>query len=364
MQIISTLIASLALASSASAHSSRLQHDEERLEFISKLNSMDKAWKADMNPRFRGLPIGHSKILCGTKPESFEDVRSYPRVSADPSLSIPDEFDSVKNWPECAEVIGDIRDQSDCGCCWAFGTSSAASDRLCIATKGKIKVPLSAEETCFCSEENGCGGGMLSTPWNYFKDTGVVTGGQFNNSYGTGIPFEGKGFCSDFSLPHCHHHGPVGKDPYPAEGQPGCPSQRSPACPTKCDDSAKGAYDDFEKDRYTFSGEITGFESAEAIQQAIMTYGPVSTAFSVFSDFENYAGGVYHHVSGSMMGGHAVRIVGWGVDSDSGMKYWKVANSWNYYWGENGYFRIKRGDDECGIESQAMADKGKRLFPY
>ena len=85
--------------------------------------------------------------------------------------------------------------------------------------------------------------------------------------------------------------------------------------------------------------------------------GPVETAFTVYSDFENYVGGVYHHTSGGMFGGHAVRIVGWGVDS--GSKYWKVANSWNPYWGEKGYFRIRRGNDECGIESQVTAGGGK-----
>ena len=47
----------------------------------------------------------------------------------------------------------------------------------------------------------------------------------------------------------------------------------------------------------------------------------VETAFTVYSDFENYAGGVYKHVSGSSVGGHAVKIVGWGVDK--GTKYWK-----------------------------------------
>merc|ERR1711920_891086 len=86
---------------------------------------------------------------------------------------------------------------------------------------------------------------------------------------------------------------------------------------------------------------------------SIMTYGPVETAFTVYADFANYASGIYQHTSGSELGGHAVRIVGWGVDS--GTKYWKVANSWNPYWGEKGYFRIKRGDDEGGIENQAIA---------
>jgi len=53
-----------------------------------------------------------------------------------------------------------------------------------------------------------------------------------------------------------------------------------------------------------------------------------------------------------MAGGHAVKLVGWGVDK--GVKYWKVANSWNPYWGEKGYFRIRRGNNEGGIESQVI----------
>jgi len=51
------------------------------------------------------------------------------------------------------------------------------------------------------------------------------------------------------------------------------------------------------------------------------------------------------------VGGHAVKVVGWGVEG--GVKYWKIANSWNPYWGEKGYFRIKFG--EGGIDAQAVA---------
>jgi C1A family cysteine protease len=53
------------------------------------------------------------------------------------------------------------------------------------------------------------------------------------------------------------------------------------------------------------------------------------------------------------MGGHAVRIVGFGTEN--GQKYWKVANSWNPYWGEKGYFRIRRGENECGVEDMVTA---------
>ncbi len=94
-----------------------------------------------------------------------------------------------------------------------------------------------------------------------------------------------------------------------------------------------------------------------AIQTEIMTNGPVEAAFTVYQDFLTYTSGVYKHVSGSELGGHAVRILGWGVDS--GTNYWIVANSWNQYWGNNGYFWILRGVDECGIESGIVAGLAK-----
>jgi hypothetical protein len=43
-------------------------------------------------------------------------------------------------------------------------------------------------------------------------------------------------------------------------------------------------------------------------------------------------------------------MVGYGTLN--GEKYWKIKNSWNEQWGDNGHFLIRRGTDECGIESQ------------
>jgi len=63
--------------------------------------------------------------------------------------------------------------------------------------------------------------------------------------------------------------------------------------------------------------------------------------------------GVYHHVHGLRLGGHAVKILGWGVEN--GTPYWLVANSWNYDWGDGGFFKIKRGTNEGGIESGIVA---------
>ena len=54
------------------------------------------------------------------------------------------------------------------------------------------------------------------------------------------------------------------------------------------------------------------------------------------------------------MGGHAIKIVGWGVEN--GTEFWTVANSWGTGWGENGHFRIAIGNC-CNFEAQAIAGK-------
>jgi len=87
-----------------------------------------------------------------------------------------------------------------------------------------------------------------------------------------------------------------------------------------------------------------------------MKNGPVEGTLSVYEDFLNYKSGVYHHVTGLKLGGHAIKILGWGEDEASGgTPYWLIANSWNYDWGDNGFFKILRGRGECGIESGISA---------
>jgi len=89
------------------------------------------------------------------------------------------------------------------------------------------------------------------------------------------------------------------------------------------------------------------------IMRELMEGGSVSVAFTVYDDFEVYSEGIYQHEEGAALGGHAVKIIGWG--EEKGIKYWLVANSWNPRWGEKGYFRIVRGENECGIESEGCA---------
>lgn len=344
------VVAILLVGAAATSHPERMA----QIEHIK--SSLGLKWTPVVDPRFGSEAPGASKPLCGLKDgweKSLEDAIKKGDVQMQEPLltsssAAPESFDSEANWPQCAKVIGDIRDQSNCGCCWAFAGAGAASDRMCIATNASIMLPLSAQDVCFCGSDDGCSGGFIQEPWMYLAQTGVVSGGQYQGSG----PF-GKGMCSNFALPHCHHHGPQGDDPYPAENAPGCPSQKSPTCPSKCDAAANGEHSDFTADKYAFRGSTIAATGEVGIMQAIMAGGPVETAFDVYTDFENYGGGIYHHVTGKKAGGHAVRMVGWGVDG--GVKYWKVANSWNPYWGEKGYFRIQRGNNECNIENKVAA---------
>jgi len=75
--------------------------------------------------------------------------------------------------------------------------------------------------------------------------------------------------------------------------------------------------------------------------------GPVFVSMSVYADFMAYVGGVYKHVTGSKLGGHAIHIVGY----DQNEKYWIVKNSWSESWGEKGFFRISWDDTDSGIGS-------------
>lgn len=54
-----------------------------------------------------------------------------------------------------------------------------------------------------------------------------------------------------------------------------------------------------------------------------------------------------------MTGAHSVEVIGY--DEENGKKYWLVKNSWGSSWGDNGYFKIIRGIDNCGFESGAYA---------
>eukprot|EP00445_Apocalathium_hangoei_P044817 CAMPEP_0203986390 /NCGR_PEP_ID=MMETSP0360-20130528/5995_1 /ASSEMBLY_ACC=CAM_ASM_000342 /TAXON_ID=268821 /ORGANISM="Scrippsiella Hangoei, Strain SHTV-5" /LENGTH=196 /DNA_ID=CAMNT_0050925819 /DNA_START=86 /DNA_END=673 /DNA_ORIENTATION=+ len=159
-------------------------------------------WKAALVDRFAHAAPGASKSLNGVKGDwkaaveagiRSGKIKRFAPSAALAATAITESFDSAANWPQCAKVIGDIRDQSNCGCCWAFAGAEAASDRMCISSNATLLLPLSAQDVCFCGSDDGCQGGQIDEPWDYIKQEGAVTGGQYQD---TG-PF-GKGMCSDF----------------------------------------------------------------------------------------------------------------------------------------------------------------------
>jgi cathepsin B len=77
----------------------------------------------------------------------------------------------------------------------------------------------------------------------------------------------------------------------------------------------------------------------------------------VYEDFVDYKEGVYQHVEGDLLGGHAIKIIGWGVEN--GVKYWLCVNSWNEFWGDRGYFKILRGVNHCGVEGNIVTGMPK-----
>ncbi|KAH6923823.1 hypothetical protein HPB50_007769 [Hyalomma asiaticum] len=116
--------------------------------------------------------------------------------------------------------------------------------------------------------------------------------------------------------------------------------------------------------KYRYCGGYYGASNEEVMRLALVHGGPIAVGFEVYPDFQTYSGGVYQHTTLHRQLGapfdpfeltnHAVLVVGYGWDQDSQLPFWRVKNSWGAEWGEAGFFRIRRGNDECGIESLAV----------
>mmetsp|Transcript_13301 Transcript_13301/g.9603 ORF Transcript_13301/g.9603 Transcript_13301/m.9603 type:complete len:265 (-) Transcript_13301:39-833(-) len=218
-------------------------------------------------------------------------------------MGLPDSFDSREAWGSC---VHPIRNQESCGSCWSFGSTEALSDRFCVASDGAVDVVLSPQDLVSCNKQNsGCGGGNIQYTWDYLEKYGAV---------------------SDACMPYTSGDGDV------AQCQLSCTVEGEEWSKYKC-----------------VSGSVYVAKTYDDIKSYLME-GPLDVNFKVYEDFYNYDSGVYVHTTGSYLGGHAVKLVGWGVD-DSGLEYWTIANSWGPAWGEKGYFRIAFG--QCEVDDIA-----------
>ncbi|GLT80086.1 hypothetical protein SLA2020_515450 [Shorea laevis] len=244
------------------------------------------------NEEFRSLHTGlkyHlSKLLLkSSKSSSFR----YGNLTAAPA---------TLDWRKSGAVTP-VKDQGNCGCCWAF-SAVAAVEGLTKLKKGTL-ISLSEQELVDCDidgEDEGCDGGLMDNAFQFIKSNG-------------GLTTEAN---------------------YPYQGEDGICNKKKAA---------------------TAAAKITGYEDVpanneNALMQAV-AHQPVSVGIegSGFS-FQFYKSGVFYGDCGTDLD-HAVTVIGYGTGSD-GSKYWLVKNSWGTSWGESGYMRLKRGVSQeglCGI---------------
>jgi cathepsin B len=303
---------------------------------IDEVNNANAGWTAGVNCKFQEMSLDEVKPFLGVRADSDKKWAELPLQAAWPNAEAPlDDFDARTKWPKCTS-IGEVRDQAACGSCWAFGAVEAMTDRHCIASNATKMPHLSAEDmnSCCSSCGFGCEGGYPSAAWQYWVSQGVVDGGNYNSKDG----------CFPYSIPNCDHH-------CTGKYQPCGDIVPTPSCSKQCQNGKQWAASKL------FGSRAYGVSGVPNIQKELQTNGPVEAAFTVYQDFLTYKSGVYSHTSGSQLGGHAVKILGWGTEG--GKDFWLVANSWNEDWGDKGYFKILRGKNECGIEGQIVAGTPK-----
>jgi hypothetical protein len=295
-------------------------------------------------------------------------------------IKVPDEFDGRVVWKG---LLMPVINQGSCGACWAFASTSSLANRFNIQSMGLMNIQLSPTRLllCYFDEkdfmleaddssnvidieadnlgENACFGNSLYNAWMYLFVVGTNTMEclPYNKKLGYNQDYKKLGFFEEISdLPLCDNiSGPQGDmcNNYASDvktGQEfGTPSRFYRAL------------------HYYYVPGIESDNGSEyQIRHNIYSWGPVSTAMQIYPDFYtfDFTSGIYEwNRKGPQVGGHAVEIVGWGTDKKSDKKYWIIENSWGDEWGENGYFKIIRGVNNCQIEQNVIGGIPDFFFP-
>ncbi|POM79931.1 Papain-like cysteine protease C1 [Phytophthora palmivora] len=190
-----------------------------------------------------------------------------------------------------------VKDQGECGACWAFSATAAMESGYCVATGGSLP-NLSDQQLISCDGENGnngCGGGYAAYTMDWIA----------NERSGKMCTLDTYPFVSD--------------------------SGNVPSCAmSSCTE---------------FDVGVTGYESvhedAGAIEDAVRNQ-PVSIfLYSGSSAFQFYSGGVLTGENCDKTGSHSGLAVGFG-ETDDNLLYWRIKNQWGTSWGEDGYVRVER----------------------
>ncbi|RWW11214.1 hypothetical protein BHE74_00028784 [Ensete ventricosum] len=195
-----------------------------------------------------------------------------------------------------ASALHPPQQQGHCGSCWAFGAVESLSDRFCIQF-GMVRparflslqnISLSVNDLLSCCGfmcGDGCDGGYPIRAWRYFVENGIVT---------------------DEALTVVDAQ------------ESGCvPLYPTPQCAKKC--KVKNLL--WDKSKHFAVNAYRVNSDPSDIMTEVYTNGPVEVSFTVYEDFAHYKSGVYKHLTGDEIGGHAVKLIGWGT-SDEGEDYW------------------------------------------
>nr|ABQ23398.1 cathepsin L isotype 1 [Trypanoplasma borreli] len=213
-------------------------------------------------------------------------------------------------------AVTSVKNQGSCGSCWSFSTTGNIEGQNAIAT-GNL-VSLSEQELVSCdTTDNGCNGGLM------------------DNAFGWLISTRGGQIATEASYPYVSGNGIV------------------PACSYNLDNKPVGA---------TISNfqDITGTE--EDMAAFVFNYGPLSIGVDA-STWQSYAGGIITYCPDVQID-HGVLIVGY--DDTAPTPYWIIKNSWTANWGEDGYIRVAKGSNMCGLTStpsSSVVGNGHRSIP-
>lgn len=231
---------------------------------------------------------------CSATSKKSKNLRNENVKKRDPPKSI--------DWRD-AGAVTPVKNQGHCGSCWTFSTTGAIEAHWKKTTG--VTLDLSEQQLIDCARDydnHGCNGGLPSHAFEYIKAAGGIE--------------------------------PESAYPYKAADQPGCNFDKSKVAA-----------------QVVTSFNITKGDEKE-LKEAVAFAGPVSITFQVVGDFRGYASGVYTSPTCGNRPedvNHAVLAVGYGRDSATGKDYWIVKNSWGPTWGDQGYFKIERGVNMCGV---------------
>ncbi|XP_021963793.1 cathepsin B [Folsomia candida] len=320
-------------------------------------------------------------FVGGVQPRYLEEPNLIPEcaVNKEPKTGVPAEFDAREFWKQCPS-LWEIRDQGHCLSCWAVAIASTLTDRHCIASNGTSNFRFSDQDLLACSRHytgwtskictgrgqrrlcaprplSGCEGGSMGLAWKYLTNSsnGIVSGGHYKSDDG----------CLSYEYPPCDH---TKKSCYKVnEGV------RQPECSKGCLATYNHTYL-LDKRRitsacqfnYPYNTNVTVFnEFVKNVQLEIMQNGPIIGVLRLYPSFDKFnprdENEIYKPSGDERYNSlHAVKIIGWGIGNQNGteLPYWLVSNSFNYYWGNRGFFKIFRGKDvheSAGINEQLSA---------